>query len=122
MHRRITADTAKCVTRESTQGRIMKKNQLSKAITLALTGAVSSLIGISDAAAGTVNYNAFNHDRAAPNTLVGGAYGSYPGGNGTDGCVPMNIGTTPISAAHRMLAILFMPPATPGPMDRRAPI
>ncbi|MGY6276106.1 hypothetical protein [Methylomonas sp. MgM2] len=64
-----------------------KKTQLSKAIALALTGAATAFAGISTAQAGSTGYNAFNHDRAAPNILVGGApsVGGAVGGNGTDG-------------------------------------
>ena len=57
----------------------MTKNvKLARAVAMAMTGTVLSAGGISTAAAGTVNYNAFNQGVAAPWQLVSG-------GNGTDG-------------------------------------
>jgi len=58
---------------------MMKKNKLTQAIALAITGTALSAGLVSTAsAASTVSYNAFNHDRSAPHALVSG-------GNGTDG-------------------------------------
>ncbi|MDT4291329.1 hypothetical protein RO575_17325 [Methylomonas sp. MO1] len=56
----------------------MLKTKLSQAIAFAMTGIAITAVSSSDAAAATVSYNAFNHDRSAPNALVSG-------GNGTDG-------------------------------------
>jgi len=56
----------------------MLKTKLSQAVALALTSVTMTAISSSTAAAATVSYNAFNHDRSAPNALVSG-------GNGTDG-------------------------------------
>ncbi len=53
---------------------LMTKTKLAHAITLVISSSVLSL----DVSAATVSYNAFNHDRSAPNALVSG-------GNGTDG-------------------------------------
>ena len=81
----------------------MKKTQLSKAIALALTGAVTAVAGISTAQAGSTGYNAFNHDVSAPWQIVGGNTSAQtaPGGNGTDGWLltyaqdPDPLGVTP---------------------------
>jgi hypothetical protein len=57
----------------------MLKTKLSQAIAFAMTGFTITAISTSDAAAAaTVSYNAFNHDRSAPGARVSG-------GNGTDG-------------------------------------
>ena len=56
---------------------MISKTKLNQAIALTL-----AIGGISNAsAAAVVSYNAFNHDRGAPNELVSGG----PGSNGTDG-------------------------------------
>jgi len=72
---------------------MMKKNKLTQAIALAITGTALSAGLVSTASASsTVSYNAFNHDRSAPNALVSG-------GNGTDGWLRttsfVSGGTTP---------------------------
>lgn len=55
------------------------KTKLAHAISVALTGTIISAASISTASASSlVSYNAFNHDREAPNALVSG-------GTGTDG-------------------------------------
>jgi len=51
----------------------MHQHALVRAVALAIAGTAAG-----QATAGTVNYNAFNHSRSAPNVLVSG-------GNGTDG-------------------------------------
>ncbi len=54
------------------------KTKLANAVTLAIAGAALTAGSVSTASASTTSYNAFNHDRLAPRSLVSG-------GNGTDG-------------------------------------
>ncbi len=63
----------------------MKKTKLAKAIAFAIAGTALTAGAVSTASAGQVNYNAFNHDRSAPNFLVGGTGTNPPGLAGTDG-------------------------------------
>ena len=62
----------------------MQKTKLAKAVAFALSGAALSVVGISNASAGSTGYNAFNHG-AAPNAIIGGNGGTAPGDAGTDG-------------------------------------
>ncbi len=64
----------------------MKKTKIARAIACAIAGTALTAGAVSNAsAAGTANYNAFNHDRSAPNYLVGGNGSNPPGSVGTDG-------------------------------------
>lgn len=79
----------------------MMKTKLASAVASVLAGTALSLGGIPSASAGTVNYNAFNHSRPAPNVIVGGNSSTAPGGAGTDGWMrtlgqdPDPLGLTP---------------------------